>query len=605
MNVPPHPFAGVTRFLDRNFLWLLLSSYLVAALLPEPGLWVRQMSLGEHTLFGENVHFTVPMLLLALLLWNAGLEVPVGEVRHLVQKPGTLFAGLVANWLVPVGYILLTARLLRLWHQPADADSILVGLALIASMPIAGSSTAWSRKANSNLALSLGLVLLSTCLSPLATPLVLYAVSLMGMGETATDLQELALHGTGIFLFLCVLVPSLLGMLTLRVLGRERVASAKPYLKLFNSVVLLLLIYTNAAESLPKALYENHEPAFLALLTGIAVTFCVAAFFAGWLVARLMRADPGETRALLFGLGMNNNGTGMVLASQARLPWQVQVLIVCYNLVQHLVAGGVDFALARRPARPSPDAEPGADRLPWSLALRPFLSFSFMLVAGLVLANAGASYWNIHLLAANHRRVARTHEVQVALRETLSLLREAETAQRDYLLTGYPQSLTPYDAAFKRIQQRLRLIQRKTRDNPEQHDRVGLLEERVAERKRELDAVIVVRKDQGFEAARQAVLKDREREGLISLRQVLDDMEEHEEMRLEQRTRESDARVSRALATVVLLSCVVLVYTFLRRLGSVQKRARRGPLPPAPGDVLAERAHVPVTRIDATPLRGS
>ena len=60
------------------------------------------------------------------------------------------------------------------------------------------------------------------------------------------------------------------------------------------------------------------------------------------LVARLMRSDPGEERALLFGLGMNNNGTGMVLASQARLPWQVQVLIVCYNLVQHLVAASVD-----------------------------------------------------------------------------------------------------------------------------------------------------------------------------------------------------------------------------------------------------------------------
>jgi len=50
----------------------------------------------------------------------------------------------------------------------------------------------------------------------------------------------------------------------------------------------------------------------------------------------------------MFGLGMNNNGTGLVLASLALADHpRVLLPILFYNLVQHLVAGGVDFALIR------------------------------------------------------------------------------------------------------------------------------------------------------------------------------------------------------------------------------------------------------------------
>ena len=55
----------------------------------------------------------------------------------------------------------------------------------------------------------------------------------------------------------------------------------------------------------------------------------------------------------MFGLGMNNNGTGLVLASMALADHpRVLLPIIFYNLVQHLVAGCVDFAMFRK-AEPS------------------------------------------------------------------------------------------------------------------------------------------------------------------------------------------------------------------------------------------------------------
>ena len=54
----------------------------------------------------------------------------------------------------------------------------------------------------------------------------------------------------------------------------------------------------------------------------------------------------------MFGLGMNNNGTGLVLASMALTEHpQVMVPIIFYNLVQHVVAGGVDFAFFKETER--------------------------------------------------------------------------------------------------------------------------------------------------------------------------------------------------------------------------------------------------------------
>ena len=60
----------------------------------------------------------------------------------------------------------------------------------------------------------------------------------------------------------------------------------------------------------------------------------------------------------MFGLGMNNNGTGLVLASMALADHpRVMLPIIFYNLVQHLVAGVVDQLFCRTPTSSSTPQE--------------------------------------------------------------------------------------------------------------------------------------------------------------------------------------------------------------------------------------------------------
>jgi BASS family bile acid:Na+ symporter len=353
--------ARLARFLHRHFLMLLFVSYAAAALWPRPGLAVRHCSLGRVGPGAGRIDVSLPVLMLAFLLFNAGLGVQARQLRGLLHRPRVLVAGLAANLAFPIAFILAVTWGMRLWHNPDEVQNILVGLALVAAMPIAGSSTAWSQNTDGDLALSLGLVLGSTFLSPVMTPLALHAVGWMASGDYAGVLHGLASGGTGAFLAIGVIVPSLSGIGLRLAAGPSRIEAAKPILKVVNSLILLALNYANAAVSLPQAIAEP-DLDFLSVTLGLVAGLCILAFAAGWTVACLIGAGRDQRVSLMFALGMNNNGTGLVLASMAlaRYP-RVMLPIIFYNMIQHLVAGAVN-ALVDRPAPPPVAATPPPGR---------------------------------------------------------------------------------------------------------------------------------------------------------------------------------------------------------------------------------------------------
>jgi BASS family bile acid:Na+ symporter len=307
--------------------------------------WLKDVTLGRIAPFGDATRVTLPMVLLGLMLLNAGLGVQISSQGELLRTAPLLAAGLVANLLVPLAFLFVMTQALRPWHEPDEAQCLLVGLALVAAMPVAGSSTAWSQNNNGNLSVSLGLVLLSTLLSPLTTPLSLHVIGQVASGGDGDELGRLASASTGGFLIVCVALPSVLGLLGRRAVGGARIDRIKPHLKLVNSLTLLALNYTNGAVALPRVVaYPDWD--FLVLTLAVAMALCAAAFACGWWLGRLFRADRAARTALMFGLGMSNNGSGLVLAGVALAGQPGAMLpIIVYNLVQHLVAGAAAYLL--------------------------------------------------------------------------------------------------------------------------------------------------------------------------------------------------------------------------------------------------------------------
>jgi BASS family bile acid:Na+ symporter len=78
--------STVSDFLHAHFLWFLLASYAAAVIWPAFGLWIRDVYLGEIGLTGELSRITLPTLMLALLLVNAGLGVKASRLRNLLRS---------------------------------------------------------------------------------------------------------------------------------------------------------------------------------------------------------------------------------------------------------------------------------------------------------------------------------------------------------------------------------------------------------------------------------------------------------------------------------------------------------------------------------------
>ncbi len=339
------------RILHNHFFALLLASYVLAAAWPGPGLLLRAVDLAKIRLGGQSMNLTLPAVLLGLLLLNAGLGVRLAELRGLLKRPAPLVAGLLANLLIPIAFISGVAHTMTVWHNPDEVQVILVGLALVASMPIAGSSTAWAQNAEGDLALSLGMVVASTLLSPLATPWALRAVGGFTRGDYAAGLRDLAAHGSGLFLLVCVLLPTAAGILLRALLGDRRAAIIRPWLKTINALALLVLCYSNASAALPAALSQPDWD-FLIAIVSVTGSLCVVAFASGWILGRLLGIEAAARTSLMFGLGMNNNGTGLVLASIALSSHpDVMLPVIAYNLIQQVVAASVGVWRGRVSAR--------------------------------------------------------------------------------------------------------------------------------------------------------------------------------------------------------------------------------------------------------------
>jgi BASS family bile acid:Na+ symporter len=298
--------SSLAHFLHARLLLLLLAVYVLAAFVPGPGLALRKISIAIP---GAGPSFALPALMLSLLLFHAGLGARFSAMRQIRQSAVLMGAGTLVNLVAPFIAILAVHFCLRFWHSPAQFQNIITGMVLVGSMPIAGSSTAWAQNAKGDLTVSLGLVLLSTALSPLTTPLLLRAGSWMTAGAWSHRLHDLATQGTGGFLLGYVLVPAIAGILVRFLLGDGRVQRIQPAVKIVNTAVLVLLCYMNAAVSLPR-IVARPDLDFLAVVLLVTVFLCVVMFGAGWLLARFLRLDPARKAPLIFGLGMNNNGTG-------------------------------------------------------------------------------------------------------------------------------------------------------------------------------------------------------------------------------------------------------------------------------------------------------
>ena len=175
------------------------------------------------------------------------------------------------------------------------------------------------------------------------------------------------------------------------------------------------------------------------------------------------------------------------------------------------------------------------------------------------------------------RQVTRTHDVLLTLSELASLMKDAETGQRGYVLTGDGRYLEPYQAATSRIEGRLAELESLLDDDEDQGRRLSALRGHVAAKLRELARTVDLRRREGFEPALASVKDDVGKAAMDALREVAGEMRTIEVDRRGRWTREMESAfavsvwgdvVSGALGVLLTLAVAAL----LRRTRSLQAR---------------------------------
>ncbi|MBD0310012.1 MAG: CHASE3 domain-containing protein, partial [Microcoleus sp. T1-bin1] len=188
----------------------------------------------------------------------------------------------------------------------------------------------------------------------------------------------------------------------------------------------------------------------------------------------------------------------------------------------------------------------------------------------LLILNAATSYCNTLKLLENERWVSHTHRVLTELEATLSTLKDAETGQRGYLLTGEERYLEPYHSAIARINQQVVRLQQLTADNNRQQQRIRDFKIAIDSKLAELLETINLRRQQNLEAALREVKTGRGKQIMGDIRQQIAAMTAEETQLLQQRARESQASANLTIlaftvAALVNFLLMVLVYYLVKR----------------------------------------
>ncbi|WP_316750211.1 response regulator [Pedobacter gandavensis] len=166
-----------------------------------------------------------------------------------------------------------------------------------------------------------------------------------------------------------------------------------------------------------------------------------------------------------------------------------------------------------------------------------------------------ASYKSITSLITSAELVHHSNEVITALEEVISTLKDAETGQRGYLLTGENIFLDPYDGAKQRAITLLQNVASLTRDNPLQQKQAVKLEEIITERLNILEKTINIKK-RGGNATVAELLNGKTHMDIA--RAVISNMEKEEKRLLEERTADMN-KLSKFTPMLILVAAILAI----------------------------------------------
>ncbi len=202
----------------------------------------------------------------------------------------------------------------------------------------------------------------------------------------------------------------------------------------------------------------------------------------------------------------------------------------------------------------------------------------FSLASVILLLDAILGYRNVLILHENDEAVTHAHSLLGCLSNVLSTLKDAETGQRGYLLTGKSKYLEPYNTARVSLPQELEELQTLIGERSGQQARLTKLRQEIDSLLEQLGRTIKLGQDQHFDADQHAALIENSKNAMDTIRALGEDMIQEEEEALARRAEQSRhsfliAQAAQVGGTALTLGILGLAYGLVRRELTARARA--------------------------------
>lgn len=275
-----HTLLHLCRFIERLMPLLIPAVAAAALFLPQTGLWIDSSAISP---------------LLAVVMFGMGMNMSWRDVEPVLRQPKKILVGSAAQFLIMPALAMLLGTLFGL-----DA-ALLTGVVLVGTCPGGTASNVITFLAKGDIALSVGMTTLNTLLAPLLTPFITWVLL-----RTSVQVDALAMFRT---IAMVVLVPIALGLLLHRF--AERHAWVRQVMPSFSVLAIAAII----------ACIVSHQSSQLLATGGVILLVVIlhnlGGFGCGYLLAKLMRFNTPQSKALAIEVGMQNSGLATALAQSS------------------------------------------------------------------------------------------------------------------------------------------------------------------------------------------------------------------------------------------------------------------------------------------------
>ncbi len=268
----------ISQFAGNTFaVWVLLFAAL-AFFIPDGFTWIAPYI----------------SILLGIIMFGMGMTLSVDDFKEVLKQPKKVAIGIVGQFTIMP---LLAFGLAVAFKLPPE---VAAGVILVGCCPGGTASNVMTFLARGNVALSVAITSCTTLLAPFVTPALILLLASKWLPVSAGDMFMSVVK--------IVLIPIILGLVA-KMLFRKQVEQSVKAMPLVSVIAIVAIVAAVVSGSQQKIA----ETGLLILL--VVILHNSLGYLLGYWVARLLKLDYSDRKAIAIEVGMQNSGLGAALAA--------------------------------------------------------------------------------------------------------------------------------------------------------------------------------------------------------------------------------------------------------------------------------------------------